>query len=220
MMNTIFTKTFVSPPVNKSEILRYSGVREMTPEVQKLLDCCLEEIKGKLTYSVCYRRFPLSICENAVNLFFTQVKSSSLKKNLEDCHSFILFAATVGIELDRLIARYGRTSPSKALMMQAIGAERIEGLCDKFTEFISEEYGTVAPRFSPGYGDFPLSMQKDFFSVLQPSRKIGLTLNSSMLMSPSKSVTAIIGISDKSKQVKNHSCSECDKEDCIFRRKL
>lgn len=220
MMNLILTKTFEKPPVNKSEILRYAGAKEITTQVEDILDFCLKEIEGKLCYKVCYGLFPLSISKDSVNLSFKEVKSHSLMKNLENCHSFILFAATIGIEIDRLIAKYGKVSPAKALMFQAIGAERIESLCDKFTEFISQEYGNIRPRFSPGYGDFPLDMQKDFFSILQPDRKIGLTLNSSMLMSPSKSVTAIIGISDKCKEIEKHNCSSCNQKDCSFRRTL
>ena len=82
--------------------------------------------------------------------------------------------------------------------MQAIGAERIEALCDSLCEELKSslktEGKTSKPRFSPGYGDLPLSFQKDVFRVLEPEKRIGLTLNASLLMSPTKSVTAIIGI--------------------------
>jgi len=108
----------------------------------------------------------------------------------------VVFGATVGLELDRLIARYSRISPVKALFYQSIGAERIESLCDAFCDEMEPLYapGRTKPRYSPGYGDLPLDVQKAFFAVLDCPRKIGLTLNESMLMSPSKSVTAIIGI--------------------------
>lgn len=55
----------------------------------------------------------------------------------------------------------------------------------------------LKPRFSAGYGDLPLEVQKDIFRVLDCPRKIGLTLNDSLLMSPTKSVTAIVGIEDE-----------------------
>ena len=95
--------------------------------------------------------------------------------------------------VDRLIAKYNRISPSKALIFQAIGAERAESLCDLFCDEMKEKYSTN-PRYSPGYGDLPLDIQRDIFAVLDCPRKIGLTLNDSLLMSPSKSVTAIIGV--------------------------
>ena len=78
--------------------------------------------------------------------------------------------------------------------MQAIGAERIEALCDCFEADVRGEYGSIRSRFSPGYGDLSLDFQNDLFRVLDCQRTIGLVLNESMLMSPSKSVTAIIGV--------------------------
>ena len=80
------------------------------------------------------------------------------------------------------------------MFFQAIGAERIESLCDAFCAEREAEGLRLRPRFSPGYGDLPLELQRDLFRGLDCSRKIGLTLNESLLMSPSKSVTAIAGI--------------------------
>ena len=114
------------------------------------------------------------------------------------CREAVLFAATVGVGLDRLIARYGAVAPSRAVMLQAIGAERIEALCDVFCNTLAvEENRALRPRFSPGYGDLPLDTQREIFRVLDCQRKIGLTLNDSLLMSPTKSVTAIVGLCDR-----------------------
>lgn len=209
-MNTIFTKTFNAPPFDRNEILRYTGAKENTPEIAELIESCIEEVKDKLTYKVCYGHFPIS---------FIEIKSEKLTKNLSGCDSIVLFAATIGIEIDRLISRYGKISPSRALIFQAIGTERIESLCDEFCRFTECEYGYTKPRFSPGYGDLELEVQKDFFRILDPWKRIGLSLNESMLMSPSKSVTAIIGITDKKNNTKK-SCTTCDKTDCLFRRTL
>ena len=53
---------------------------------------------------------------------------------------------------------------------------------------------SLRPRFSPGYGDLPLTVQKEFMTLLDCAHLIGINLNESLLMSPSKSVTAIIGM--------------------------
>ena len=219
-MNTIFTKTFDAPPFDKKEILRYAGAKEGTPEIAELIKSCIEEAKDKLSYKVCYGHFPVSVKENIIDLSFMKTESKSLAKNFVRCRSIILFGATVGIEIDRLISRYGRISPARALIFQAIGAERIESLCDKFTKFVQKEYGTTVPRFSPGYGDLSLELQKDFFRVLEPGKRIGLTLNESMLMTPTKSVTAIIGITDGTCEEAKHNCRDCNKTDCMYRRTL
>lgn len=194
MANTVLTKIYNPVPFNRKEILRYAGVKEAVPEIDKVLDECITESCEKLSYKVCYAEFDISHTDELIDLGFMMTTSKDLMKNLKDCTQIIVFAATIGIELDRLIAKYSRISPVKALIFQAIGAERIEALCDTFSEDVTAGKNTK-PRFSAGYGDFPLEAQKDIFAVLEPNRKIGLVLNNSLLMSPSKSVTAIIGIS-------------------------
>ena len=88
-----------------------------------------------------------------MDLGFAVTQSKSLALNLQKCEEIILFAATVGLEMDRLIAR-SRLSPVRHLMMQAIGAERVESLCDCFEEQLAQSL-VLRPRFSPGYGDLP-----------------------------------------------------------------
>lgn len=225
MTNTVFTRSYDSPDIDIGEILRYAGVRGEAPELDDLLRGCLDEARGKLIYKVCYREFPVAQLDGKLDLGFCETESAALMKNLAGCSRILLFAATIGIGIDRLIARYGTVSPAKALMLQAIGAERIESLCDAFNREIAAEYAQAGfatrPRFSPGYGDMPISVQKEIFSVLDCPRKIGLSLNDSMLMSPSKSVTALIGItSGDNCYMREHKCGDCDKQDCGFRRKI
>ncbi|MGN1096208.1 MAG: vitamin B12 dependent-methionine synthase activation domain-containing protein [Eubacteriales bacterium] len=201
MMNTVFTKIYDAPPINEKEILRYAGVKTPTDEIISLMRSCIGECASLLSYKVCYRFFPVKENGEILDLGFAEIKSADLSRNLEGCTKITLFAATVGLMLDRLIAKYERTMPSRAFMFQAIGAERVESLCDAFNEEIRAEYDlqglSARPRFSPGYGDLPLSLQKDIFRVLDCERKIGVTLNESLIMSPSKSVTAIIGARKK-----------------------
>ena len=158
------------------------------------------------------------------------VRSEQLVENLRGCSRVLLLAATAGVGIDRLIGKYGRIAPSKALMFQAIGTELVEAVCDAFgKEYEAEHNCVLRPRFSPGYGDLALETQKDIFAVLEPARKIGLTLNDSLLMSPSKSVTAFAGITDcdercraqdlsecEQKKAQN-KCGSCDKKDCVYR---
>ena len=237
-MGSVFVKTYPAPPFNRKEILRYMGYRnnETDRMITQLLDDCITEISPRLIYKVCFRTFPLSFSSHEadqelqtdgqagsfLDLTFMQTGSKDLAKNLAGCHELVAFAATVGIAVDRLITKYGVVSPSRALCMQAIGAERIESLCDCFNQEIDEKYRQencfTRPRFSPGYGDFALEAQREIFKVLDCSRKIGLSLNESLLMSPSKSVTAFIGISHTPKNNCRTGCTQCTKTDCNFRR--
>lgn len=218
----IRVQSFDLPPVNRREILRYAGVKAQTPELTLLLEEALSEAAPQLSGKVCWTEFPIQWQKDGLDLGFTKTQSAALQRNLAGCHQIVVFAATLGLGLDRLLARYGRLSPAKALLLQAIGAERIEGLCDVFCEQIRAEAQVAgrspAPRFSPGYGDFPLSVQRDIFRVLDCPRKIGLTLNESLLMSPSKSVTAVIGLGQPKPADCAAGCSQCGKTDCIYRR--
>lgn len=191
----IITKTYEEPPYNVKEILRYSGCKTANNEILNLIDSCIAESKKIISYKVCYCFLPLDISGEKCDFTVFKVNSKNLAFNLQGSKEVLLFAATVGVGVDRLINKYGRISPSKALIFQAIGAERIEALCDIFCADISKEKGVLLkPRFSPGYGDLPIEVQQDVFSVLNCGKKIGLYLNESMLMSPSKSVTAFAGI--------------------------
>ena len=136
-----------------------------------------------------------------------------------------MMAATIGLEADRRTARYERTNPIKALLLQAMGAERVETLCDLFCKEIRQQEevngNTITTRFSPGYGDLPLEVQREFVRLLDCSRQIGISLNASLLMSPTKSVTAIFGIrpgSDCCPKETESGCKTCTARNCMFRK--
>lgn len=177
----------------EKEVLRYSGCKGGDSELCQLIKDCYTELKDKLTYRLCYRKLKLKITDDICDFDLFSVRSQNLAKALEGCGNAIIFAATIGVDTDRLIAKYNRISPAKALMLQALGAERVEALCDEFCRNLGEDH-KVRPRFSPGYGDLSLEVQRDVFAVLKCEKHIGLTLNDSLLMSPSKSVTAFVGV--------------------------
>lgn len=197
-MSTVFYKEFSAPPIDKREILRYMGCRESTPPIENLIERSLALCADKLSYKVCFAEYDIQIDGTKCDLGFVSTESRDLAKCLGKCDKILLFAATVSLELDRLILRYGKSEPSVSVCLQAIGAERIEALCDAFCQEMRAEYSklgkSLRPRFSAGYGDLPLELQRDIFKALGCDKRIGLTLNDSMIMSPTKSVTAIIGI--------------------------
>ncbi len=199
----VFVKTYMLPDVDRREWLRYMRARDGSAELDALMDACLKEAGACLTPRVCYCEVPVRIENGVVNLQFWQGESKNLRDLLTDCERAVVFAATVGLGIDRLIAKYSRTSPAKALCLQALGTERVESLCDAFCEDMKErvrENGEfVTRRFSPGYGDLPLAMQKDVFRLLNCPVQVGVTLNDSLLMSPTKSVTAVMGVRKETK---------------------
>ena len=196
MNGTVFQKTYDVPDINRREIFRYARCKEGTEGIDELIDGCIAESSALLTYNVRYAYYPINVTGNTVDMGFVKTESASLAKNLVSCEGVYVFSATVGIAYARLIAKYSRISPARAFILDAFGDERIESLCDAFCAELAEKYEFIRPRFSPGYGDLDISVQKDIFRSLDPVR-IGITLSDSMMMYPPKSVTAIVGVSKK-----------------------
>ena len=152
------------------------------------------------------------------------LRSHSLARNLSGCEEVSLLAVTIGAAPDRFIARArAKGRASLALALQAAGAALIENWCDEVQERIREEVAPrgyyLRPRFSPGYGDLPLSYQRDFFQILKVTQHTGITLSESLLMLPTKSVTAFIGFTREiSAPCHRLGCESCTKQDCAFKR--
>ena len=201
-MDTIFVTQYHKLQPQPEEILRYAGLPK-TAEPDPLMLSCLDEL-GEIDGRICWRHFDIARREDgSMDLGFCVTPSKNLAQNLKDCSRLVLFAGTLGLPIDRLLERYGRLSPAKQLWFQAIGAAGVEALCDRFCEDVKHLAGrggalaSTKPRYSPGFGDFGLSYQKSIFAALDCQRRIGLTLTDSLLMSPTKSVTALIGIRDE-----------------------
>ena len=190
----ITVREFALPSASIGDVLRYSGCAQIPPDMEELAKVCTAEAKEIFCGKVVYTEIPVKKTEKGLDLGFAQVHSRDLAKNLNGCENIIVFCATVGHGIDRLIKKYGVVSPAKAVIFQGLGAERIEALCDLFCAELENENYTARPRFSPGYGDLPLEIQKDIFRALNCPKHIGATLNESLLISPTKSVSAIVGM--------------------------
>lgn len=210
-------------PVRKSEILRYLGYKkdmEINEHTDALIDECIEDLKKVIHPQYVYKRFPIQREGNTLLIEGMTINSKALSKNLENCDEVFLFAATIGIQVDQMIRRVEITNMTKAAIYQATGAEMVECVCDALNEKLEVEVKAeglyVKPRFSPGYGDTSLTLQNDFNRLLKMN-EIGIHLTETLLMVPSKSVTAFVGITSHP-QKKVSSCSLCDQLDCPSRR--
>ncbi len=194
-------RTYPVPKARISEILRYAGAPSGEVELEKMAADCLAELSSGISCRVCFEELDVTVTDSLVTVGNMEIASESFKKYITGCERAIAFAATVGIYPERLIRRYGRTRPARALMLDAAGSELAEALCNAFCDDIkkeAKERGFLSlPRFSPGYGDLPLTLQKNIFALLDCERKIGVTLGDSLLMTPAKSVTAFIGLKNK-----------------------
>ena len=197
-MSEIVFKTYDKIALNEREAFRYMSCKSPDEQMKRLFEECLSECLGALSYKACWREFPLLFCGDEINLGFARTKSRALFTNLKGCEKIVLFAATVGHEMDRLIKKQTLLSPAKSVCLQAIGSERVESLCDTLNAELKEQYKKqgflLKPRFSPGYGDLPLSLQREIMPALDCAKLLGINLGENLMMSPSKSVTAIIGV--------------------------
>jgi hypothetical protein len=154
---------------------------------------CLQELRSVINCRYDFLRVPiLRQGSSTLDLGFGPFESQNLTKSLEGCEEAFLFAVTLGIGVDRLLMRYSALSPTKHFITDALGSALAEAACDLAEARIK---GTLCctRRFSPGYGDLPLPLQKPLLSLLQ-GQKLGITLTKNLLMVPTKSITAIMGI--------------------------
>ena len=211
-------------PWNRNEVLRYLGYRgqEIPGNVEALIEECQQELERAAQAKSTWKEYPLKIRGHVLDMWCLQVKSMGLERNLKDCQKVLLFGATLGSGVDLLLRRYGRLQMSIAVVVQAASAAMLETYCDWRNEALKREYREkgwyMRPRFSPGYGDFPLECQKRVTAALELDRRIGVTLTGSLLMAPSKSVTAVMGLSKKPRICSVQGCEACGKADCEYRR--
>ena len=186
------------------EITRYLGYHGVTPDENMMseIEQCIGELENVITPRFVYDRFDLLHKEengrSILSFGGLETESRDLARNLKGCTGVYIMAVTLGPGPDRLVRRASVGKMSRAIIFQAAAAAMTEAWCDEINERIRTEAAKegfcTRPRFSPGYGDLPLSMQKQISMILNMPKEIGVSLTESYLMTPSKSVTALIGI--------------------------
>lgn len=201
--------------IDRAHTLRYLGDKNvvMNSKMEELLNECEKELLTVIKPQFLYKTIELKDSGMLIG--------ESIKKHLENCEYAVLMCAALGGETDKLIRTAQVTDMAKAVVLDAMASAAAEQVCGKADEAIAKEHKGkfLTWRFSPGYGDYPLRMQSEFLRILDAARKIGLCINDSFILTPTKSVTAIIGISDKPIENKRRGCAVCNlKESCKFRK--
>ncbi len=183
--------------MNKQDVLRHMHISPIncSENMITIIDSSIDKILNSTAPKTLYRIFNCDVSENETVINNIVFKSKNLSENLSGCKKVVVFGATLGIECDRLIQRSIITDTVKALALQASATIRIEEICDLLEEEIKLAYKiNLRKRFSPGYGDLDICEQKKLFSLIELTKRIGITLTDTYEMIPSKSVTAFIGI--------------------------
>ena len=197
----------------RGEVARYLGLggRALPPELEEYAAACEAELDRLTSPRTVRRRLPVAQLPG---------ESRDLARHLQHCQECILYAVTLGAETDRLLRRWSARSMAKAAVGQAVCAVRLDGLCAALCREtgreLEEERYLTAP-FSPGYGDWDLSVQSRVLDLLSAHKRIGLTVTAGGMLVPEKSVTAVVGLSDRKEEACTQRCMRCKKTDCPFR---
>ena len=197
--------------LNMNEILKYLGFRgqELTEEIAAQIRRCTDEVLAAATPRLTYRHAPL---EDGAVLGVT-FAGNDIPRMLEPCEEVVLFGATLGPGVERLMMRYEVVNAADSVIMDACASTAIENICNNFESdmrrAVEAEGRYLTDRFSPGYGDLPIAEQPNFFALLDMTRRIGVSLTPTTIMVPRKSVTAIMGIARTPQPHRPPDCEHC-----------
>lgn len=216
-----------------NEAMRYIGMPQRSSKIYSLIEHEEMEVQVKKGFNllekiaesrVIYQKFDVTCDKESVKLEGTscQILSKDLVKLLAHSKQCVMMAATLGMEVDRQIGLKQRVDMLEAVVLDACASVLIDKVCDDIeSELISnlEPNQNLTMRFSPGYGDVPLEASEDFLDILMAPKKIGLTLTHSQMLVPTKSITAIIGLSSQ-KENRQKSCGNCNLvKTCAYRKR-
>ena len=207
----------------RNEALRYLGVKgEADDAVVTLLSRAEAALESAASPRHALLRIPLSVEGGRIQTPFFTADSPALAKHLAEAKEAYLFAATLGAEVDRLMNRYTKLDMAFALALQACAASALECYADDISSELSRALAAeglfLLPRFSPGYSGFSIEYQTDFLAALSADRRIGLSETASHMLTPLKSITALIGITPKQQPCSTHKCASCPNTGCAYRK--
>lgn len=180
--------------INKNEAaVRLKIPRSYTDET---ITRCENNLRRVLSPKYAYTKVAVEIkSDNICDLGFGDIESYDLVKALDGCKEAFILGVTIGIGADRLISRLSLTSPAESFITDALASAAAESLCN-YADNLLRGMGKKPFRYAPGYGDMPLSYQPAVLAALNADYTLGITLNSACLMTPMKSITAIMGIKE------------------------
>ena len=206
------------------EALRYLGAGENPPED---LRCMAEREAAALSAAVrpryVWRAFDLEKTAAGIRLVGTDVVLAGRMAStlLAQCGQAALLACTLGAAFDTRLRALEARDMARAAVLNACGSALVEEGCDTAEKEISARFPAMflTDRFSPGYGDLPLEVQPTLCAALDCGRRLGLQVTKSLLMTPVKSVTAIVGLADRPQMARIRGCGYCAmRERCQLRK--
>ena len=180
--------------IDFKEVLNTLGYDQMDESVKELLLVCKKDLKKAMRACFVYRVF--DYVDGVMIDSGFDLEGDSVKEHLKDSQKCICLCGTLGSEVDNLIRKKQVTSMAEAMMIDKMASFVTEKVLDKAEEIIMSDYEGYEKtfRYGLGYGDFPITKQKEFLDMLDASRQVGVHVNDASMLMPTKSVTCIIGI--------------------------
>ena len=143
------------------------------------------------------------------------------KAMLHACRHSCILIATLGEAFDAKLRAMQARDMAKAVLMDACGSALVEHACDEAEKEIAARFEGMhlTDRFSPGYGDLPLSVQEELCRTMDAARTLGVHMAPSFMLQPFKTVTAIIGIANTPQPMRIRGCEYCSlRERCAIHK--
>ena len=210
--------------LNIDEALRYLGAgRQAPPELRREVEDTARRLTARLQPRYTYRVFSLERKDGTLRLPEADLTlpGKDAQTMLADCGRVVLLGCTLGAEFESMLRAEQARDMAQAVLLDACGSAWVEAGCDQAEREIAARFPGqyLTDRFSPGYGDLPLSMQPAICAALDLGRRLGVHVSERFLMNPSKSVTALIGISDRPQMARIRGCAYCAmRETCTLRK--
>ena len=207
-----------------AEPLRYLGVRgEPGPALRAELSAVADRLTQAVTPRWVWRVFHVKRTFDGEGLEGTNLTLTGemAHKMLADCAQAVLLACTLGAGFETMLRSEQARSMARAAMLDVCGSAWVEAGCDQAEGEISARFPGLylTDRFSPGYGDLPLGLQKEICALLDAQRRLGVQVTDSLLMNPTKSVTAVIGLSERPQPARIRGCGFCNlRGSCQYRK--
>ena len=205
--------------INMEEAAAYLGVGGSPDEgLKERLSFCIDSIMTQAQPRLVYKRVPVTDGQiEGINL-----AGNDIQRITGEASEAVVLAATLGHSVDMLVNRLQVNDMATAVIMDACASAAIENVCNNFEADmrlqVEREGFYLTERYSPGYGDLPLSLQRELGEFLNCQRRIGLIVADNYMMTPIKSVTAIMGITKKAVSCRIHRCESCtSRETCTLR---
>ena len=195
------------------EALRYMGGADAPEPLRRQTAAELEALRSRLRPRYTCRVWDLDFQPGGIRLAGTNLtlRGETAARMLESCGQAALLACTLGTRFDQLLSAAQARDMAGAVILDACGSALVEQGCDEAEEELSARLPGryLTDRFSPGYGDLPLDLQRGICAALDAPRRLGIQVTDSLLLNPAKSVTAVIGLSDRPQPARVRGCGHC-----------